>query len=219
MADLDIQLQYELVKISQKTYEDFLQKAIFDDNFQLIDKILEKIVIPDRVIYWLALRDKCNIGLMKKIFAKKLQYDIFIEQLQNIFQKEYMSHISLDILRQIIKSHYPILNSFNRYYLEKLLVNGDPSLVDRHSQCFSAKNIFLNYKEIDWSIDKAVCEAAYFTQYNFLETLHRAADGMAPGERLQGYQWSRCWMVIWPRQQQMAIKISWRLFSDIIYVK
>jgi hypothetical protein len=71
MADLDIQLQYELVKISQKTYEDFLQKAIFDDNFQLIDKILEKIVIPDRVIYWLALRDKCNIGLMKKIFAKK----------------------------------------------------------------------------------------------------------------------------------------------------
>ncbi|KAJ8934318.1 hypothetical protein NQ318_002909 [Aromia moschata] len=84
--------------------------------------ILEKNVIPDRAIYWLVLYRNDDILLLRKFITKKIQIDICINQLDEIFHKECFSTLSLYTIKQVVKRHYPLLGSFYRLYLTKLLI-------------------------------------------------------------------------------------------------
>lgn len=174
MDGLGKELQYALVTSTRDIYEKYIQKALNQNNNQLVLNILEKIVIPDKALYWMASRDNSNIELMKKMFTYKRQCDIFIEQLEYIFQRECVLHLTIYRLHELIKRHFPVINHYFRAFLEKLLINNDNYLlIDHYSKSYPASNISKNYRNIDWSIDKAVCEAVYFTQYEFLENLYR----------------------------------------------
>lgn len=101
MDGLEKELQYMLIINSRDLYEKYIQKAIIQNNYQLVHNILEKIAIPDRAIYWMALRNCSNIDLLKKMFTKKLQSDIFIQQLEYIFQRECILHLTIYRLREL----------------------------------------------------------------------------------------------------------------------
>ncbi|KAJ8955195.1 hypothetical protein NQ318_009091 [Aromia moschata] len=148
--------------------------AIRENTHQTIDTILEKIVIPDRAIYWLALYRNDDILLFRKFITKQIQIDIFINQLDEIFNKGCFSTLSLYTIKQVVKRHYPLRGSFYRLYLTKLLIGKDDYLqIDHLNKYYPSINISLNYKNIDWSLDKAICEAVYFTQHYFLENIYR----------------------------------------------
>ncbi|KAJ8939906.1 hypothetical protein NQ318_023247 [Aromia moschata] len=135
---------------------------------------LENIAIPDRAIYWLALYRNDDILLLRKFITKKIQIDIFINQLDEIFHKECFSTLSLYTIKQVVKRHYPLLGSFYRLYLTKLLIGKDDYLqIDHLDKYYPSFNISLNYKNINWSVDKAICEAVYFTQHSFLENIYK----------------------------------------------
>lgn len=171
---LEKELQYTLVISTRDIYEKYIQKAICNSNYQLVHNILEKIVIPDKALYWMVLRERSDIDLLKKMFTKKLQCDIFIEQLENIFQRECVSHLTIYRLRELINRHFPVINNYFKVFLENLLIKNDNYLsVDPYSKSYPASNISNNYNDINWSINKAVCEAIYFTQYAFLVNLYQ----------------------------------------------
>lgn len=174
MDRLEKELQYQLIISTRDLYEKYINIAISQNNYQLVHNILEKVVIPDNAIYWMALRDTSDIELLKKMFTKKLQCDIFIEQLDDVFHHECITHLTIYRLREVIKRHFPSINQYFRIFLEKLLIlNDNYLLVDHYSKSYPANNISINYNNISWSIDKAVCEAIYFTQYEFLEKLYQ----------------------------------------------
>ncbi|KAJ8933582.1 hypothetical protein NQ318_015969, partial [Aromia moschata] len=152
MSHLENEMTFEIANKVHETYINFLKKAILENNHQTIDTILEKI----------------------KIYHEKIQIDIFINQLDEIFHKECFSTLSLYTIKQVVKRHYPLLGSFYRLYLTKLLIGKDDYLqIDHLNKYYPSFNITLNYKNIDWSLDKAICEAVYFTQHSFLENIYR----------------------------------------------
>ncbi|KAJ8971295.1 hypothetical protein NQ314_000772 [Rhamnusium bicolor] len=81
MDCLEKELQYMLVikNHDHDIYEKYLEYAISENNYRLVNNILEKIVIPDKALYWMALRRSSNIDLLKLLFTKRRQCDIFIE--------------------------------------------------------------------------------------------------------------------------------------------
>ncbi|KAJ8933067.1 hypothetical protein NQ318_015789, partial [Aromia moschata] len=173
MSHLENEMTFEIANKVHETYINFLKKAIRENNHQAIDTIVEKIVIPDRAIYWLALYRNDDILLLRKFITKKIKMDIFINQLDEIFHKECFSTLSLYTIKQVVKRHYPLLGSFYRLYLTKLLIGKDDYLqIDHLNKYYPSFNITLNYKNIDWSLDKAICEAVYFTQHSFLENIY-----------------------------------------------
>lgn len=174
MTGLEKELQYKLIISTRDLYEKYMQKAIAENDYQLVHNILEKIVIPDNALYWMALNEKFDIEILKKMFTKKLHWDLFIEKLPNIFQHAHISELTLNRLREIFKNYYPNLSHYDKIFLEQLLLRNDDYLeIDLQYKSYPASNISKNYKDINWFIDKAVCKAMYTSQHEFLEKLHQ----------------------------------------------
>lgn len=135
-------------------------------------------VIPDRCFEEVARENTRNISEYCLMLNKKQTVDIYVKQFISICDQEGIEEIGFTRIEELQKK-YGLENSLShKVYIFSILANAEVSDYDALQHVYPAKNLTLNYKELEACIDDFVCEAAYLARYKNLEIFLMALASM-----------------------------------------
>ncbi|KAK5644576.1 hypothetical protein RI129_005876 [Pyrocoelia pectoralis] len=174
-------LERELFNATRVVYTKHLRSVLLDissiENYLLINRILQNIVIPDDCFNWCVKSINVCESNMNLLFNKKLETDNLIKhfvQLCKIYNSDCITSDQLDSLSLPLP--------FKMYIIDLVKPNID---INVHTICSKYKNFL-------YVMDEAICTAVEYANFKALQIIYNICKGC-----LFGGNFSFCWFRIW----------------------